>query len=67
MTATADLMRLKKELQTLKIQDPKGFDSLMNEIDAEKEEEISDSKENQLDKTIDKHFLKYEEVFKALA
>jgi hypothetical protein len=63
MTATADLMRLKKELLTLKSEDPKGYDSLIKEIDTEKEEEVSET----FMKIMNENFTKFDETYKALA
>jgi hypothetical protein len=63
MTATEDLIRLKKELQALKNEDPKGFATLLNEIANEKNEEISD----EFKKIMNENFHKFDETYKALA
>jgi hypothetical protein len=63
MTSNADILRLKKELQILKAEQPKDFEEMMVEVNEMKTE----NKFEALDKSIAEIFEEYDETFRALA
>jgi hypothetical protein len=63
MTSNADILRLKKELQTLKAEQPQDFEKMMGDLAIEKNDEIS----TEFISIMEKNFERFDETFKALA
>jgi hypothetical protein len=63
MTSNADILRLKKELQTLKAERPQDFEKMMEELNGETKDGITP----EFVKIMERNFDRFEETFKALA
>jgi hypothetical protein len=63
MTAQVDILRLKKELETLLSEQPEEFEKMIGDLKAEKKEEITP----EFIAIMEKNFERFDETFKALA